>query len=414
MTTPRSIAARRSPEIASSRATIAATIQAGCDTLADEHHQRDHHQHLVRDRVEESAERRGLVSPPGEPAVDLVGRHRDDEDAGRPVRVTLEVPREQDDDHRDRKRPRESQLVGQGHVAREYAAHASSSARSSSRIAVRSRSGSSGRSGSSASAVSPSTRRPIEGACTRASPTRRISSVPGRQRRATCAREIVIAAALKAGAEAIHPGYGFLSENAAFAQAVEDAGLVWIGPPPAAIALMGSKTEARAAMKAAGVPIIPGTTEPVSSAEAVIAIGEEIGYPLIIKAKAGGGGKGMELVTRPEEAADAFESATRQGTEVLRRRRGLRRAVHREPAARRGAGPRRRSRQRRPSRRARLHHSAPSPEARRGDAVAGRRRRAAGADRRGSQSMPPERPATARRGRSRGSSPPTAPTTSWR
>ncbi len=125
--------------------------------------------------------------------------------------------------------------------------------------------------------------------------------------------DLVVEAALKAGAEAIHPGYGFLSENGDFAQAVEDAGLVWIGPPPSAIALMGSKTEARAAMKAAGVPIIPGTTDPVASAEAVVAVGEEIGYPLIIKAKAGGGGKGMELVTTPEEAVNAFESATRQG-----------------------------------------------------------------------------------------------------
>jgi acetyl-CoA/propionyl-CoA carboxylase, biotin carboxylase, biotin carboxyl carrier protein len=125
--------------------------------------------------------------------------------------------------------------------------------------------------------------------------------------------DLVIEAALKTGAEAIHPGYGFLSENAAFAQAVVDAGLAWIGPPAAAIGLMGSKTEARAAMKAAGVPIIPGTIDPVTSAEAVVAVGEEIGYPLLIKAKAGGGGKGMELVTAPDEAVAAFESATRQG-----------------------------------------------------------------------------------------------------
>jgi acetyl-CoA/propionyl-CoA carboxylase, biotin carboxylase, biotin carboxyl carrier protein len=125
--------------------------------------------------------------------------------------------------------------------------------------------------------------------------------------------DVIIEAALRAGAEAIHPGYGFLSENAAFAQAVEDAGLVWIGPPPAAISLMGAKTEARAAMKAAGVPIIPGTTAAVVSADAVVAVGEKIGYPLIIKAKAGGGGKGMELVRTPEEAMNAFESATRQG-----------------------------------------------------------------------------------------------------
>src|SRR4051812_12771719 len=96
--------------------------------------------------------------------------------------------------------------------------------------------------------------------------------------------DVIVEAALRAGAEAIHPGYGFLAENAAFAAAVDAAGLTWIGPPAAAIELMGSKTEARTAMKAAGVPIIPGTTEPVRSVEAVIDIGEEIGYPLIIKA----------------------------------------------------------------------------------------------------------------------------------
>lgn len=125
--------------------------------------------------------------------------------------------------------------------------------------------------------------------------------------------DVIVETALRAGAEAIHPGYGFLAENAAFARAVEEAGLVWIGPPPAAIELMGSKTEARAAMRAAGVPIIPGATDPVRSVEQVVEIGEEIGYPLIIKAAAGGGGKGMELVSDPGEAAAAYESAQRQG-----------------------------------------------------------------------------------------------------
>ena len=123
----------------------------------------------------------------------------------------------------------------------------------------------------------------------------------------------LVETALRAGAQAVHPGYGFLAENAAFARAVEDAGLVWIGPPPAAIELMGSKTAARTAMRAAGVPIIPGTTEPVESVAELHALGEEIGYPLLIKAAAGGGGKGMEVVEEPAEAERAFETARRQG-----------------------------------------------------------------------------------------------------
>ncbi len=126
------------------------------------------------------------------------------------------------------------------------------------------------------------------------------------------ARKLLEAAACS-GAEAIHPGYGFLAENAPFARAVEEAGLVWIGPPPAAIELMGSKTRARQAMQAAGVPIIPGTTDPVGSAAEVVALGEEIGYPLLIKAAAGGGGKGMKVVASAADAAQAFESAQREG-----------------------------------------------------------------------------------------------------
>jgi len=129
--------------------------------------------------------------------------------------------------------------------------------------------------------------------------------------------DVIVETALRAGAEAVHPGYGFLAENAAFARLVEEAGLTWIGPPPAAIELMGSKTAARAAMRAAGVPIIPGAVDPVPSPEAVVALGEEIGYPLIIKAAAGGGGKGMEIVRTPEEAERAFESATRQGAKFF-------------------------------------------------------------------------------------------------
>ncbi len=125
--------------------------------------------------------------------------------------------------------------------------------------------------------------------------------------------DVIVETALRAGAEAVHPGYGFLAENATFARAVEEAGLTWIGPPPTAIELMGSKTEARAAMAAAGVPIIPGATDPVATVEGVVELGAELGYPLIIKAAAGGGGKGMVLVSDASEAARAFEAAQRQG-----------------------------------------------------------------------------------------------------
>jgi acetyl-CoA/propionyl-CoA carboxylase biotin carboxyl carrier protein len=123
----------------------------------------------------------------------------------------------------------------------------------------------------------------------------------------------LLEAARAAGADAVHPGYGFLAENAGFARAVESAGLVWIGPPPDAIELMGHKTAARSRMEEAGVPIVPGTTEPVDSAAEIARLGEEIGYPLIVKAAAGGGGKGMKIVRDAGEAGRAFEAASREG-----------------------------------------------------------------------------------------------------
>jgi acetyl-CoA/propionyl-CoA carboxylase biotin carboxyl carrier protein len=128
------------------------------------------------------------------------------------------------------------------------------------------------------------------------------------------AGEKILEAARSSGAEAIHPGYGFLAENAAFARAVEAAGLVWIGPPAEAIELMGLKTAARSRMEAAGVPVVPGSDGAVTSAEEVIALGEQIGYPLLIKAAAGGGGKGMKMIATPPEAASALESARREGS----------------------------------------------------------------------------------------------------
>jgi acetyl-CoA/propionyl-CoA carboxylase biotin carboxyl carrier protein len=123
----------------------------------------------------------------------------------------------------------------------------------------------------------------------------------------------VIEAARKANADAIHPGYGFLAENAAFAQRCRDEGLTWIGPPPEAIEAMGSKIRAREIMLAAGVPIVPGTTERVTDAARVAALGDEFGWPIALKAAAGGGGKGLKVVAGPEEAERALESAQREG-----------------------------------------------------------------------------------------------------
>jgi acetyl-CoA/propionyl-CoA/long-chain acyl-CoA carboxylase, biotin carboxylase, biotin carboxyl carrier protein len=136
---------------------------------------------------------------------------------------------------------------------------------------------------------------------------------PGAPAESYLNQERIIDAARKAGAEAIHPGYGFLAENASFARACSDAGIVWIGPPPEAIEVMGSKVAARELMRGAGVPIIPGTTEPVTSAVEVVRLGDEFGWPLAIKASAGGGGKGLKVVESADEAERAFAAAQREG-----------------------------------------------------------------------------------------------------
>jgi acetyl-CoA carboxylase biotin carboxylase subunit len=121
--------------------------------------------------------------------------------------------------------------------------------------------------------------------------------------------ESVIGAAKKAGAAAIHPGYGFMAESPVFAQAVEDAGLIFIGPPPEAIRLMGSKVTARKLAEAAGAPIIPGTTLVLNSGEEVARAARDLGLPVILKADAGGGGKGMRLIRNGSEIESAFRLA---------------------------------------------------------------------------------------------------------
>jgi acetyl-CoA carboxylase biotin carboxylase subunit len=119
----------------------------------------------------------------------------------------------------------------------------------------------------------------------------------------------ILDAARRTGADAIHPGYGFLSENARFAQAVLDAGLVWIGPPPDAIEAMGSKTGARHRMHAAKVPIVPGTLDPLRDDAEAIRLATDIGFPVMLKAAAGGGGKGMRRVDRADDLPGMLASA---------------------------------------------------------------------------------------------------------
>jgi acetyl-CoA/propionyl-CoA carboxylase biotin carboxyl carrier protein len=124
----------------------------------------------------------------------------------------------------------------------------------------------------------------------------------------------ILDVARQSGADAIHPGYGFLAENAAFARACEEAGITFIGPPASAIDAMGSKTAARELMQKAGVPIVPGTTEPVGDVEAAReVIASTIGFPVAVKAAGGGGGKGFRVALEESELQDAFEGAAREG-----------------------------------------------------------------------------------------------------
>ena len=122
----------------------------------------------------------------------------------------------------------------------------------------------------------------------------------------------IIEAAKRAGAEAIHPGYGFLSEREWFSRAVRDAGLVFVGPPPEAIAALGSKTAARTLALTADVPIVPGTTEALKDAKAAAKIAEKFGYPVLLKAAAGGGGKGMRVVREAKDLESSLDAARRE------------------------------------------------------------------------------------------------------
>ena len=123
--------------------------------------------------------------------------------------------------------------------------------------------------------------------------------------------EALLEAARSAEADAVHPGYGFLAENAAFARACADAGLVWVGPSAEAIERMGDKAAARELARAAGVPVVPGTPGTVDAGEAA-AVAEELGYPVMVKAAGGGGGRGIRVVREASEVSDAVDGAARE------------------------------------------------------------------------------------------------------
>jgi len=129
----------------------------------------------------------------------------------------------------------------------------------------------------------------------------------------------VLRAAAESGADAVHPGYGFLSENADFAQAVLDAGLIWIGPPPAAIRALGDKVSARRIAQAVGAPLVAGTEEPVAGPEEVLAFADEHGLPIAIKAAFGGGGRGLKVARTREEIPELFDSAVREAVAAFGR-----------------------------------------------------------------------------------------------
>ena len=182
----------------------------------------------------------------------------------------------------------------------------------------------------------------------------------------------IIAAAEVTDAVAIHPGYGFLSENADFAERVEESGFIFIGPKPETIRLMGDKVSAIKTMRAAGVPCVPGSDGPLGDDPEVNArLAHEIGYPVIIKAAAGGGGRGMRVVHSDAALFNAVSITRAEALSRVRQRPGLHGEVPRAPAPRRVPGARRQPRQRRAPRRARLLDAAPPPEGHRGVAGSG-------------------------------------------
>ena len=182
--------------------------------------------------------------------------------------------------------------------------------------------------------------------------------------------QAIIEAALQAGADAVHPGYGFLAERAEFAEAVIAAGLTWVGPPPSAMRALGDKAAARQLAIRVGVPVLQGYDGRGQSDAVLRREADRIGYPILVKPSAGGGGKGMHVIRAAGRPARDPRRGAARGDGGLRRRSPDPRAVPRSPASRRGPAPLRRAWQRHPPGRARLLAPAPAPEGGRGGAGA--------------------------------------------
>ena len=197
---------------------------------------------------------------------------------------------------------------------------------------------------------------------------------PAEARQSYLSVDRILEAARNTRAAAIHPGYGFLSENAAFARACAEAGIVFVGPPPGAIDRMGSKSEARLLMAAAGVPVLPGYDGEDQSDGVLEAEAKRLGFPLLVKPTAGGGGKGMRVVRSAGRTRRGAGWRAPRGGEGFRRPATAARALRREGPPRRDPGVRRHPRRGRAPVRARLLAAAPPPEGDRGGAGAGPRR----------------------------------------
>ena len=187
----------------------------------------------------------------------------------------------------------------------------------------------------------------------------------------------------RSGADAVHPGYGFYAENAEFARVIGDRGVTWIGPPPEAIDVMGDKISARRAADRGGVASVPGTLDPIESADDVIAFGQKVGWPVAIKAAYGGGGRGMKVVEDAEHAQSALDSAQREAQAYFGRAEAYLEKYLPRPVPHRDADLRGHARQRGLAGRAGLLGATPAPEAGRGVPRRGPQREDAGGDGRG-------------------------------